>query len=196
MGITYKASTSICTAPSPESQSVKKYLGEESARLQLFCAKARAAASRSSPNVARFFTLGEPVRTTSNAMSSWRARRLKNSDQTAPVSLDVTLALENCDAGSRRFWPAIHEEHLVHRDIKPTKHNTASSGVVIRQSWAQIDRQRWPPRGAECFRSRFIQTAGHSIVEAWYLAGNVQKRRQQDGHGRSQVSKPDYTDAR
>jgi serine/threonine protein kinase len=94
----------------------KRYLGDESARLR-FLREARAAASVRHPNVASVFHLG---RTGQNfyAMEFVAGETLQNLIKRSG-RLDVKLALEiatQVAAGSA----AVHEQNLVHRDIKPS----------------------------------------------------------------------------
>src|SRR5271165_2964165 len=117
MGVTYKAVDVDLHCPVTLKVISEKYLGDESARLR-FLREARAAASVRHPNVASVFHLGTTGQNYFYAMEFVEGETLEK-----PIScsgrLEVKLALEiaNQVAGG---LAAVHEQHLVHRDIKPT----------------------------------------------------------------------------
>jgi serine/threonine protein kinase len=94
-----------------------RYLSDESARLR-FLREARAAASVRHPNVASVFHLGRTGGNYFYAMEFVEGETLEHLVKRSG-RLDVKLALEiarQVAAGLR----AVHEQNLVHRDIKPT----------------------------------------------------------------------------
>src|SRR5271165_625428 len=117
MGVTYKAFDVDLHCPVTLKVISERYLGDESARLG-FLREARAAARIRHTNVASVFHLG---RTTENYFYAMEfvegetlAKLIKCSGR-----LEVKLALEIATQVAAGL-AAIHEEHLVHRDIKPT----------------------------------------------------------------------------
>jgi predicted ATPase len=95
----------------------ERCLGDESARLR-FLREARAAASVRHTNVASVFHLGRTGDNYFYAMEFVEGETLQNLIKRSG-RLDIKLALEittQVDAG----LAAVHEQHLVHRDIKPT----------------------------------------------------------------------------
>src|SRR5258708_192430 len=117
MGVTYKAFDVDLHCPVTLKVINERYLGDESARLR-FLREARAAASVRHPNVASVFHLGRTGQNYFYAMEFVEGETLekliKRSDR-----LEVKLALEIATQVASGL-AAIHEEHLVHRDIKPT----------------------------------------------------------------------------
>jgi serine/threonine protein kinase/tetratricopeptide (TPR) repeat protein len=117
MGVTYKAFDINLHCPVTLKVISERYLGDESARLR-FLREARAAASVRHPNVASVFHLGTTGQNYFYAMEFVEGETLENLIKRAG-RLEVKLALEitNQVAGG---LAAVHEQHLVHRDIKPT----------------------------------------------------------------------------
>jgi hypothetical protein len=115
MGVTYKAFDINC--PVTLKVISEWYLGDESARLR-FVREARAAASVRHPNVASVFHLGRTGDNYFYAMEFVEGetleRLIKRSGQ-----LEAKLALEIATQVAAGL-AAVHEQHLVHRDIKPT----------------------------------------------------------------------------
>ena len=117
IGITYKAFDVDLHCPVTLKVISEKYLGEESARLR-FLREARAAASVRHPNVASVFHLGRTGQNYFYAMEFVEGETLKHLIKRS-ARLDVSLALEIAMQVAAGL-AAIHEQHLVHRDIKPT----------------------------------------------------------------------------
>src|SRR5215468_1961387 len=117
MGVTYKAFDVDLRCPVTLKVISEKYLGDESARLR-FLREARAAASVRHPNVASVFHLGRTGDSYFYAMEFVEGETLekliKRSGQ-----LEVKLALEIATQVAAGL-EAVHEQKLVHRDIKPT----------------------------------------------------------------------------
>ena len=117
MGITYKAFDVDLRCPVTLKVISERYLGDESARLR-FLREARAAARVRHTNVASVFHLGRTGENYFYAMEfvegETLAKLIKGSGR-----LEVKLALEIATQVAAGL-AAIHEEHLVHRDIKPT----------------------------------------------------------------------------
>ena len=117
MGVTYKAFDINLHCPVTLKVISERYLGDESARLR-FLREARAAASVRHPNVASVFHLGRTGDSYFYAMEFVEGETLekliKRSDR-----LEVKLALEIATQVTAGL-AAVHEQHLVHRDIKPT----------------------------------------------------------------------------
>jgi serine/threonine protein kinase len=95
----------------------ERYLGDESARLR-FLREARAAASVRHPNVAAVFHLGRTGQNYFYAMEFVEGQTLENLIKRSG-RLEVKLALEIATQVAAGL-AAIHEQNLVHRDIKPT----------------------------------------------------------------------------
>ena len=117
MGVTYKAFDINLHCPVTLKVITERYLGDESARLR-FLREARAAASVRHPNVASVFHLGRTGQNYFYAMEFVEGETLEQLIRCSG-RLEVKLALEiaNQVAGG---LAAVHEQHLVHRDIKPT----------------------------------------------------------------------------
>ena len=117
MGVTYKAFDINLHCPVTLKVISERYLGDESARLR-FLREARAAASVRHPNVASVFHLGTTGQNYFYAMEFVEGETLEKLISCSG-RLEVKLALEiaNQVAGG---LAAVHEQHLVHRDIKPT----------------------------------------------------------------------------
>jgi hypothetical protein len=117
MGVTYKAFDVDLHCPVTLKVISEKYLGDESARTR-FLREARAAASVRHPNVASVFHLGRTGSSFFYAMEFVEGetldRLIKRSGR-----LDVKLALEIATQAAAGL-AAVHEQNLVHRDIKPT----------------------------------------------------------------------------
>jgi hypothetical protein len=117
MGVTYKAFDVDLHCPVTLKVISERYLGDESARLR-FLREARAAARLRHSNVASVLHLG---RTGSNyfyAMEFVEGETLEKLIRRSG-RLDVKLALEITTQVAAGL-AAVHEQHLVHRDIKPT----------------------------------------------------------------------------
>src|SRR5271166_1247149 len=117
MGVTYKAFDINLRCPVTLKVISERYLGDESARLR-FLREARAAASVRHPNVASVFHLGRTGDNYFYAMEFVEGETLekliKRSGRLEAMSaLEVTTQVA---AG----LAAVHEQNLVHRDIKPT----------------------------------------------------------------------------
>ena len=117
MGVTYKAFDINLRCPVTLKVITERYLGDESARLR-FLREARAAASVRHPNVASVFHLGAPVNNYFYAMEFVEGETLENLIKRSG-RLDVKLALEIATQVAAGL-AAVHEQNLVHRDIKPT----------------------------------------------------------------------------
>jgi serine/threonine protein kinase/tetratricopeptide (TPR) repeat protein len=117
MGVTYKAFDINLRCPVTLKVISERYLGDESARLR-FLREARAAASVRHPNVASVFHLGRTGQNYFYAMEFVEGETLeKLMRRSGP--LEVKLALEIATQVAAGL-AAIHEQNLVHRDIKPT----------------------------------------------------------------------------
>jgi class 3 adenylate cyclase len=117
MGITYKALDVDLRCPVTLKVISERYVGDQSARLR-FLREARAAASVRHPNVASVFHLGRIGKDYFYAMEYVEGETLgdliKRSGRLEPkVALEITSQVA---AG----LAAVHEQNLVHRDIKPT----------------------------------------------------------------------------
>src|SRR5271157_5720097 len=117
MGVTYKAFDVDLHCPVTLKVISERYLGDESARLR-FLREARAAASVRHPNVASVFHLGRTGSSYFYAMEFVEGETLeklikRSGRLEARSALEVTTQVA---AG----LAAVHEQHLVHRDIKPT----------------------------------------------------------------------------
>src|SRR5271166_2034289 len=117
MGVTYKAFDVDLRCPVTLKVISERYLGDESARLR-FLREASAAASVRHPNVAWVLHLGRTGQNYFYAMEFVEGETLENLVRRSG-RLDVKLALEIATQVAARL-AAIHEQNLVHRDIKPT----------------------------------------------------------------------------
>jgi serine/threonine protein kinase len=117
MGVTYKAFDINLRCPVTLKVISERYLGDESARLR-FLREARAAASVRHPNVASVFHLGRTGDNYFYAMEFVEGETLQDLIKRSS-RLDVKLALEIATQVATGL-AAIHEQNLVHRDIKPT----------------------------------------------------------------------------
>jgi serine/threonine protein kinase len=117
MGITYKAFDINLRCPVTLKVISEKYIGDESARLR-FLREARAAASVRHTNVASVFHLGRAGSGYFYAMEFVEGETLENLIKRTE-RLDIKLALEITTRVAAGL-AAIHEQKLVHRDIKPT----------------------------------------------------------------------------
>src|SRR5271166_133658 len=117
MGVTYKAFDVDLHCPVTLKVISERYLGDESARLR-FLREARAAASVRHPNVAWVLHLGRTGQNYFYAMEFVEGETLENLVRRSG-RLDVKLALEIATQVAAGL-AAIHEQNLVHRDIKPT----------------------------------------------------------------------------
>src|SRR5262249_44197538 len=95
----------------------EKYLGDASARMR-FLREARAAASVRHPNVASVFQLGRAGENYFYAMEFVEGERLDHLIKRSG-RLEIKLALEIATQVAAGL-AAVHEQNLVHRDIKPT----------------------------------------------------------------------------
>ncbi|MBV8228069.1 MAG: serine/threonine protein kinase, partial [Verrucomicrobia bacterium] len=117
MGVTYKALDVDLRCPVTLKVISDRYLGDESARLR-FLREARAAASVRHPNVAWVLHLGRTGNSYFYAMEFVEGETLENLIKRSG-RLEVKLALEIATQVAAGL-AAVHEQHLVHRDIKPT----------------------------------------------------------------------------
>src|ERR1700757_5119664 len=117
MGITYKALDVDLRCPVTLKVISERYLGDESVRLH-FLREARAAASVRHPNVASVFRLGRTGENYFYAMEFVEGETLEKLIKRSG-RLDVKLALEIATQVAAGL-AAVHEQNLVHRDIKPT----------------------------------------------------------------------------
>ena len=117
MGITYKAVDVHLHRPVTLKVINERYLGDESARLR-FLREARAAASVRHPNVASVFHLGRTGQNYFYAMEFVEGETLENLIKRSG-RLEVKLALEITTQVAAGL-AGVHEQSLVHRDIKPT----------------------------------------------------------------------------
>src|SRR6202162_2824795 len=117
MGVTYKAFDVDLRCQVTLKVISERYLGDESARLR-FLREARAAASVRHPNVASVFHLGRTGENYFYAMEFVAGETLANLIKHLG-RLEVTLALEIATQVTAGL-AAVHEQNLVHRDIKPT----------------------------------------------------------------------------
>src|SRR6516164_9032506 len=117
MGVTYKALDVDLRCPVTLKVISERYLGDESARLR-FLREARAAAKVRHSNVASVLHLGSTGSSYFYAMEFLEGETLENLIKRSG-QLDVQLALEIA-AQVAAGLAAVHEQNLVHRDIKPT----------------------------------------------------------------------------
>jgi len=117
MGVTYKAFDVDLRCPVTLKVIGERYLADESARLR-FLREARAAASVRHPNVASVFHLGRTGASYFYAMEFVEGETLEKLIKRSG-RLEVSLALEIVTQVAAGL-AAVHEQKLVHRDIKPT----------------------------------------------------------------------------
>jgi serine/threonine protein kinase len=117
MGITYKALDSDLRFPVTLKVISEKYLGDESAKLR-FVREARTAAKVRHPNVASIFHLGRIGGEYFYVMEFVEGETLESLIKRSG-RLEVKLALEITSQVAAGL-EAVHEQNLVHRDIKPT----------------------------------------------------------------------------
>jgi len=117
MGVTYKAFDINLRCPVTLKVISEQYLGDESARLR-FLREARAAASVRHPNVASVFHLGTIGQNYFYAMEFVEGETLEKLIRRSG-RLEIKLALEIASQVAAGL-AAVHEQNLVHRDIKPT----------------------------------------------------------------------------
>src|SRR6201997_5106187 len=117
MGVTYKAFDVDLHCPVTLKVISERYVGDESARLRFLC-EARAAASVRHPNVASVFHLGRTGTSYFYPMEFVEGETLQNLIKRTGT-LAVKLALEIVTQVAAGL-AAVHEQNLVHRDIKPT----------------------------------------------------------------------------
>jgi serine/threonine protein kinase/predicted ATPase len=117
MGVTYKAFDVDLHCPVTLKVISERYLGDESARLR-FLREARAAASVRHQNVASVFHLGRAGENFFYAMEFVEGETLEQLIKRSG-KLDAKLALEITTQVAAGL-AAVHEQGLVHRDIKPT----------------------------------------------------------------------------
>ena len=116
MGVTYKAFDINLRCPVTLKVITKRYLGDESTQLR-FLREARAAASIRHQNVASVLHLGRTGRNYFYAMEFVEGETLDRLIRRSG-RLDVKLALEIATQVAAGL-AAVHEQNLVHRDIKP-----------------------------------------------------------------------------
>src|SRR6202165_919622 len=117
MGVTYKAFDVDLHCPVTLKIISERYLGDESARLR-FLREARAAAKLRHSNVASVLHLGRTGSSYFYAMEFVEGETLEKIIKRSG-RLDVKLALEIATQVAAGL-AAVHEQNLVHRDIKPT----------------------------------------------------------------------------
>jgi serine/threonine protein kinase/predicted ATPase len=117
MGVTYKAFDVNLRCPVTLKVISERYLGDESARLR-FLREARAAAKVRHTNVASVFHLGRTGQNYFYAMEFVEGETLENLIERSG-RLEAELALEIVGQVAAGL-AAVHEQNLVHRDIKPT----------------------------------------------------------------------------
>src|SRR6202790_5571574 len=117
MGVTYKAFDIDLRCPVTLKVISERYLGDESARLR-FLRAARAAAKLRHSNVASVLHLGKSAGNYFYAMEFVEGETLDHLIKRSG-RLDVKMALEIAAQGAAGL-AAVHEQNLVHRDIKPT----------------------------------------------------------------------------
>src|SRR5208282_3636104 len=117
MGVTYKAFDIDLRCPVTLKVISERYLADESARLR-FLREARAAASVRHPNVASVFHLGRTGASYFYAMEFVEGETLERLIRRSG-RVEVKLALEIVTQVAAGL-AAVHEQNLVHRDIKPT----------------------------------------------------------------------------
>src|SRR5262249_35245711 len=117
MGVAYKAFDVNLRCPVTLKVIGERYLGDESARLR-FLREARAAASVRHSNVASVFHLGRTGENYFYAMEFVEGETLEKLIKRAG-RLEIKLALEITTQVAAGLV-AVHEQNLVHRDIKPT----------------------------------------------------------------------------
>jgi len=117
MGVTYKAFDVDLHCPVTLKVISERYLGDESARLR-FLREARAAARLRHSNVASVLHLGRTGSSYFYAMEFVEGETLEKLIKRSG-RLDVKLALEITTQVAAGL-AAVHEQNLVHRDIKPT----------------------------------------------------------------------------
>src|ERR1700751_724505 len=117
MGVTYRAFDVDLHCPVTLKVISERYLGDESARLR-FLREARAAASVRHPNVASVFHLGRTGSSYFYAMEFVEGETLEKLIKRLG-RLEVKLAMEIATQVAAGL-AAVHEQNLVHRDIKPT----------------------------------------------------------------------------
>ncbi|MBV8227022.1 MAG: protein kinase, partial [Verrucomicrobia bacterium] len=117
MGVTYKAFDVNLRCPVTLKVIRERYLGDESMRLR-FLREARAAAKVRHANVASVFHLGRSSGEYFYAMEFVEGETLESLIQRSG-RLEVKLALEIVSQVAAGL-EAVHEQNLVHRDIKPT----------------------------------------------------------------------------
>ena len=117
MGVTYKAFDVNLRCPVTLKVISERYLGDEATRLR-FLREARAAAKVRHQNVATVFHLGRTGENYFYAMEFVEGETLENLIKRSS-RLEVKLALEITTQVAAGL-AAVHEQSLVHRDIKPT----------------------------------------------------------------------------
>src|ERR1700719_745957 len=117
MGVTYKAFDVDLRCPVTLKVISAQYLNDESARLR-FLRESRAAASVRHPNVASVFHLGRTGHSYFYTMEYVEGETLENLIKRSG-RLEIKLALEIATQVAAGL-AAVNEQHLVHRDIKPT----------------------------------------------------------------------------
>ena len=128
MGVTYKAFDVDLHCPVTLKVISERYLGEKSTQLR-FLREARAAASVRHPNVAWVLHLGRTGQNYFYAMEFVEGETLENLIRRSG-RLEVKLALEIVTQVATGL-AAVHEQNLVHRDIKPTNIMVRLKGEAV-----------------------------------------------------------------
>jgi serine/threonine protein kinase len=117
MGVTYKAFDINLRCPVTLKVISERYLGDESAQLR-FLREARAAASVRHPNVASVFHLGRTGQSCFYAMEFVDGETLGHLiGHSGRIEMKLAVEITTQVAAG---LAAVHEQHLIHRDIKPT----------------------------------------------------------------------------
>ena len=125
MGVTYRAFDLNLRCPVTLKVINEHYLGDESAQLR-FLREARTAAKLRHSNVASVLHLGRTGSSYFYAMEFVDGETLQNLINRTGT-LEVKLALEIATQVAAGL-AAIHEQNLVHRDIKTNKHHVEAEG--------------------------------------------------------------------
>ena len=177
MGVTYKAFDIDLHCPVTLKVISERYLGDESARLR-FLREARAAASVRHPNVASVFHLGRTGSSYFYAMEFVEGETLENLIKRSG-RLEVKLALEIATQVAAGL-AAVHEQNLVHRDIKPTnimvslKEDGSITAKIIDLGLAKAVTDRLPKQDLDprsfCRHTRVCESGAIRRSRAWTSA--------------------------
>src|SRR5208282_5177122 len=143
MGVTYKAFGVDLHCPVTLKVISEKYLGDESARVR-FLREARAAAKLRHSNIASVLHLGRTGSSYFYAMEFVEGETLEHLIRRSG-RVEVKLALEIATQVAAGL-AAVHEQNLVHRDIKPTKQESVQA--VAPQSDSSFSTRPGPPVSA------------------------------------------------